>query len=134
MTPIRTILSIALTPNKIIKPIPAEIPNTVPVTHKEIKPPIKAYGIVLTAISVSLKLPKLKYNKNRISTNTTGTIKASCVVARSLLSNSPAHFITFSLGNFTSFATFFCASAMVLSKSRPAILKPMAMYLLFPSR
>ena len=39
--------------------------------------------------------------------NTTGTIIANCREALSLLSNSPAHFITFSLGSFTSAATFF---------------------------
>ncbi|MNY10627.1 hypothetical protein D3C86_1436140 [compost metagenome] len=98
----------------------------VPVIQSERNPPAKAYGIVLVAISVSFMFPKLKYNKNKINSNTTGTIIASCLEARSLLSNSPAHFMVFSFGSFTSAATFFCASAIVLPKSRPSILKPMA--------
>lgn len=53
-------------PNKITNPIPAEIPKTVPVTHKEINPPTKAIGIVIAAIAVSFTLPKYQ-NYKRVS-------------------------------------------------------------------
>src|SRR5690554_7982914 len=90
MTAIKIILLIVLTPKRIINPIPAEIPKIVWVAHSEINLPIKAYGIVLAAISVSFTVPKLKYNKNKINNKTAGTMTISCLLARSLLSNSPA--------------------------------------------
>ncbi|MNE87260.1 hypothetical protein D3C80_1844410 [compost metagenome] len=42
ITPINTIPSMALTPNRMINPIPAEIPKIVPVAQREINPPMKA--------------------------------------------------------------------------------------------
>ncbi|MNI82066.1 hypothetical protein D3C73_1387400 [compost metagenome] len=59
MTPIRTIPSIVATPKRIIKPIPAEMPNVVPVIHSETNPPINANASVREEIAVSFRLPKL---------------------------------------------------------------------------
>ena len=101
ITAISIIALIVLTPNNIINPIPAEMPNVVPVTQSEINPPIKANGIVATAIMVSFRLLKLKYNRNKIRIKTAGTTIASCLVALSLLSNSPAHSILLAFGNLT---------------------------------
>src|SRR5690554_2461176 len=133
MTAIKIILLIVLTPKRIINPIPAEIPKIVWVAHSEINPPIKAYGIVLAAISVSFTVPKLKYNKNKISNKTAGTIIANCLLALSLLSNSPAQTTLFLDGIEIFSDTFFLASAIVLPKSLPSMLNPTAIYLLPPS-
>src|SRR5690606_28351302 len=128
MTPSRTIPSIVATPKRMINPIPAEIPKTVPVTHKDINPPTNANGIVIAEISVSLIVPKLKYNRNKISNSTAGTITTSCAVARSLHSNSPAQTTLLASGMFVFSATLAFASAIVLPKSLPSILNPTAMY------
>jgi len=49
---------VAIIPNKITKPIPADIPNGMPDINNEINPPIKAYGKALAAIRVSFTVPK----------------------------------------------------------------------------
>lgn len=91
ITAMRMILLIVFTPKRMMKPIPADMPKTVPVIQSEMNPPMKAKGMVLAAISVSFTVPKLKYSRKRIRSNTVGTINTSCLEARSLLSNSPAH-------------------------------------------
>ncbi len=134
ITPIKTIPSIVATPKRIMNPIPAEIPKMVPVIQSEINPPINAKANVMEEIMVSFIFPKLKYNNVKISTKEIGTTVANCFAALSLLSNSPAQVILWLFGILTSFSTFFFASAMVLPKSRPSILKPTPIYRLFPSR
>ena len=78
MTPMSTIPSIVATPNRIMKPIPADIPKMVPVAQSEINPPIKAKGNVSEAIAVSFIFPKLAYSNNKIRTKEIGTTIASC--------------------------------------------------------
>lgn len=93
MTAIKMMALIVLTPNKMMKPMPAEMPKIVPVIQSDRNPPMNANGMLQTAIMVSLRLLKLKYNKNKINNKTAGTTIINCLLALSLLSNSPAHSI-----------------------------------------
>ncbi len=81
MTAMRMIQLMVLTPNRMMNPIPAEIPKTVLVSQSEINPPIKANGIVLAAIRVFLIFPKLKYNKNKLSFPTDEAVLKSVYLA-----------------------------------------------------
>ncbi|MPN29203.1 hypothetical protein SDC9_176654 [bioreactor metagenome] len=87
------------TPNRMMNPIPAEIPKMVPVVQSDINPPIKANANVIEEMRVSFILPKLKYRSIMIKTRDMGTTMASCLAARSLLSNSPAQSILWFLGS-----------------------------------
>ena len=82
------------TPNKAIKPTPAEILNGSPRNHNAKTPPDAATGTAAKTKTVNETELKVRYNNTPIISNTTGVISDSLSEAFWRLSKSPPHRIS----------------------------------------
>ena len=81
------------TPDRAMKPMPAEIENGIPRRISAITPPVSASGTPLNTIAASLTDPKAQNNNAKISTSVTGTTIAKRWLAEISCSKLPPYSI-----------------------------------------
>ena len=77
------------TPNKAIKPTPAEMLKGIPLNHKANTPPIALMGIAVKMSREYFIEPKVKNSNNRINAKATGTATNNLLFASSRFLNCP---------------------------------------------
>ena len=87
--PINTIPFNTATPNKAIKPTPAEILKGIPLSNKANTPPIADMGMAVKISAACFTDRKVKYSIPKINSNAAGTAIINLAEAFSKFSNVP---------------------------------------------
>ena len=88
------------TPNKAIKPTPAEILKGISLAHKAKIPPMADNGMAVYINKPCLTEPKAKYNKRKIRNSAMGTTTLNLSFAAVMFSKEPPYTMVYPFCNF----------------------------------